>query len=95
MLVPVPKPVEFVEQYYIVPFLVRLYGRYPITNRIGESAYLREITVSKGGSGPVEFETDAVVRLEDLSMPQTKLSGGTLRLWITSPAGNLIDGGGC
>jgi hypothetical protein len=80
MFVPIPKPVQAVEQYYIVPSLVRLYGRYPITDRIGESVYLREITVSEGGFGPVKFETKAVIRLENLPEAPDKVIKGRSKI---------------
>lgn len=34
MFVPVPEAVQAVEQYYVIPTLVRLYGRYPVSDRI-------------------------------------------------------------
>ncbi len=49
MLVPVPEVVQAVEQYYIIPSVVRLYGCNPITDRFGELAYLREVAVSERG----------------------------------------------
>lgn len=63
MLVPVPEVVQAIEQFYVVPSVVRLYGRYPVADRIGEFAYLREVVASELGLGRVEFESKVLVRL--------------------------------
>ncbi len=66
MLVPVPKVVQSVEQFYVVPSVVRLYGLYPVVDRLWEFAYLRSVTFEKRGSRVVEFQSKFVVRLKDL-----------------------------
>src|SRR5918992_721351 len=61
MFVPVPEVVQAVEQYYIVPCLVRLYRRYPVSDRIRELAYLREVTVPERRFGVMKFKSKIVV----------------------------------
>ncbi len=66
MFVPVPEVVQDVEQFYVAPSVVRLYGRYPVTDRLGEFAYLRSVMFEKRGFGGVEFQSKVVVRLDSL-----------------------------
>jgi hypothetical protein len=66
MLAQVPKPVKNVVIFSLVPSVVRLYGLYPVTDRLGEYVYLRQVTFKKVGLGMSEFQTKVVIHLEDL-----------------------------
>ena len=62
MFIPVPELVETVGNDYVIPLVLRLYGRYPLSDRIAEFANLREVVVSELGLGGVEFKSKVVVK---------------------------------
>ncbi len=67
MLVPIPEPVKDIDIFFLIPSVVKLYGLYPVVDRLGELVYLKEITLKKLGFGFNEFQIKSVTQIKDLS----------------------------
>ena len=66
MFVSVPENIEDVTEFYIVPSVVGLYGLYPVVDRLGKLAYLRNVTFEKCRLGTIEFQAKVIISLKDL-----------------------------
>ena len=64
MLIAAPEQVKGIEHIWIVRSTVRLYGRYPIFDRVGEFAYFRKVAAESIIGGEVEFEERQLARLD-------------------------------